>query len=170
MPLCFNSLFSFSAWRLVSKANPSLTAQASTWKNVLSVEIKFKASAIYFQTFPCSLLLALYWSGSMSNASPQSNSSFSLFQTNILKINIAKIECGRVTVKVARFSLVDWYHVNVSEIPAKFIGVFCFKHFKKLECVGFYLKNCFQSKTSCLTSRFNPLIIIIQIGMIIIKN
>ena len=103
--LCFNSLFSFSAWRLVSKEHLPRKSRASTRKNILSVEIKFKASAICLQTFARSLLLEFYWYGSISNTSRPSNSPFCLFQTITLKINILKIECACVTVKVVRLTL-----------------------------------------------------------------
>ena len=152
MPLYFNSLFSFSAWQLVSKAHVSQTARASTRKNVLSVETKFKASAVCFQTFPRSLPLALYWYDSLRN------SSFSLFQTIILEINMCHCK------------IIDTLQMFLKYLPNQLV-YFCFKNLKKPQYVGFkylrehmqdlqsYLQNCFQSKTSCLTARFNPLMI-----------
>ena len=88
--LCFNSLFSFSAWRLVSKEHLPRKARASTRKNILSVEIKFKASAICLKTFARSLLLEFYWYGSISNTSRPSKFTTKQFTLLIIPNHYSK--------------------------------------------------------------------------------
>ena len=105
MQLCFNSLFSFPAWRFLSKAHLSRTASVLTRKNVFSVEIKFKASAFCFNALRRSLLLAF--------AQYLTTEEFVLFTfpnhysnhySNILKIECA---CFSAVKQVAGFFLVD---------------------------------------------------------------